>query len=147
MVSAVNLPQMNQGVSFGRKKESKQPEIKTDVIDQAYKITNDIPEEQKFFSPGSDLAFPLAFAIPYAYGRSNLKLNKLTRKLNRATKAGKAEKVAELTKKVNDTDKLIKEGVNIKAVTNPKAAFKEYGGKSMFLIYLAMEGMEAFSYI
>jgi len=145
MVSGLNLPpQSNLNVNFGKKVKSKEPEKKQDIIDQAYRITNDVPEEQKMFSPGADLAFPLVFALPYAYGRSNLKLNKLTRKLNRATKAGKAEKVAELTKKVNDTDKLIKEGVNIKSVYKPKEAFKEYGGKSMFFIYLAMEGMEVY---
>ena len=138
-------PVSAQNINFGKKKELKQPEKPVDVIDQAYKITNDIPEKEKFFSPGADLAFPLVFSLPYAYARSDHKLAKLTRKLAKATKKGNTNKIAELTEKVNTTEKLIKEGVNIKAVTNPKAAFKEYGGKSMLLIYAAMQGMEVFN--
>lgn len=143
MVNAVNFtPVSAKNINFGRKNESKQSEQKVDVIDQAYKITNDMPEDQKFFSPGGDLAFPLVFSLPYAYARSDHKLARLTRKLDRVRKTGNATKINKLTQEVSNTKNLIKEGVNIKAVTSPKAAFKEYGGKGMLLIYGAMEGME-----
>ena len=144
MVSGLNLPpQKCQNINFGRKSESKQPEQKADVIDQAYKITNDIPDEQKFFSPGVDLATPVIFGLPYALKRTDHRLNKLLKKLNAAQAKGNAKKIEKLTQEDNTTRELIGNGkVNIKSVHGAKEAFNEYGGKLMVAYYLWQEGSE-----
>jgi len=143
MVSNLGFtPQVRNNVTFGSKKE----EPKKDVITEAYNITNDVPKEEKFFSPGGDLAFPAIFGLGYAYKRSDFYLNSLNNKLNNARVAGNADKVKEFTNKIAETTKNIGNGkVNIKAVTNPKGAFKEYWGKFTLGMNAVMEGFEVYN--
>ena len=140
MVSSLGVnPQVQNNINFGAKKE----EPKKDVITEAYNITNDVPKEEKFFSPGGDLAFPAIFGLGYAYKRSDFYLNRLNNKLNSARVAGNADKVKKFTNKIAETTKNIGNGkVNIKAVTNPKGAFNAYWGKFTLGMNAVMEGME-----
>ena len=144
MVSNLNFtPSASRNVNFGKKSEA--PKSSSAIIEEAYKIANDVPDKEKFFSPGADLAFPAIFGLKYAYDRSNFKLSRLINKAYKATISGNVSKATKLTEKVNATKSLIGDGnAVIKAVTNPKAAFKEYFGRFTLLMNTVTEGVEVF---